>query len=730
MSVYRLLLPVVLLFTTSVSAQKAVWVKSVTQAPQIDGVLDEKVWSEAQGAGDFVQYFPLDSVPSINVSDIRFLTDGTYLYVGIRQEAPGNEYVIPTLRRDYSAGEGDNISLMFDTFNDGTNGFLFGITPYGVRREALLTNGGGNNGFTISWDVKWKGESRIYNGYYTSELAIPLASFRYREGETQWRFNAFRFDFQSNERSVWERIPQNQSIAGLAYMGVMKFEQPLSKSRSPLSFIPYIAGINASDFEGNTRETTWKYGGDAKFVFGNSLNLDMTINPDFSQVEVDNFITNLTRFEIGLPERRQFFIDNNDLFGSFGGGRDANPFFSRRIGIARDTAGNTIENPILFGARLSGKLNSDLRIGAFSIQTEEDAANGIPGQNSTMLSLQQKVFDRSNISAFFINRQTTGDNALNTETSPFNRVAGIDYNLASANNVFSGKAYAHKSWSPGNSEGTYSLGSFLQVNTRRYGGFVDWVYIDQDFQSDLGFIPRTDINKWAAGFNRRFWPESGKKINNHGLDLFTVHTFQPSEDMRNTDRNFSGSYRLEWNSLEEFEFGLRNRFVLLFDDFNPSGKDDVAPLPEETSYNFTSGFMRFESDRRKNLNWRAEASAGKFFVGRRYSFEGRIDLRLQPRANVSLRTNIDRLDMPAPFGSATIILVSPRFDLTFSKNVFWSTLVQYSNQRNDIGVNSRLQWRFAPLSDLFLVYNDNYFLTPWAPRNRSINLKITYWLNL
>jgi len=710
--------------------QKEILVRFISEIPEIDGLLDEEIWEEADVGNDFFQNFPTDTLQGRFQTEVRFLTDGETLYVGLKQYIPAQNFLVPTLRRDYRAGQGDNISLVFDTFNDGTNAFLFGITPLGVRREALITNGGDDGGFTTTWDVKWLGESQVFEEYYTSEMAIPLSSFRFRDGETQWRFNSFRFDFQSTEVTSWVRIPQNQSIINLAFMGTMVFETPLKKARSPIALIPYAAGFNASDFEGDVRDTEWKFGGDAKLIFGNSLNLDITVNPDFSQVEVDNFITNLTRFEVGLPERRQFFIDNNDLFGSFGGNRDANPFFSRRIGIAKDTAGETIENPIILGARLSGKLNTNLRIGALNIQTEEDADNGIPGQNHSMISLQQKVFGRSNISAFFLNRQSTSEPPEKSEISAFNRVAGLDYNLASADGVFNGKAYGHKSWQPGDSDGNLSLGSFLAFNTRKYGGFVDWVYIDQDFQSDLGFVRRTDINKWAINASRRFWPDSDKAINNHGFELFNVQTFQPSRDMRLTDRTYRISYRLEWNSLEQLEVGWNKDFTLLFDEFDPSGTDGAIPLPAETSYDYSVAYVQFQSDDRKRFTWRTEITAGSFFNGQRYSFEGRADLRIQPKANISIQANIDRLDMPAPYSSATIILLSPRFDLTFSKSVFWSTLVQYSNQRNDVGINSRLQWRFAPLSDLFLVYNDNYLITPWAPRNRSINLKLTYWLNL
>ena len=107
-----------------------------------------------------------------------------------------------------------------------------------------------------------------------------------------------------------------------------------------------------------------------------------------------------------------------------------------------------------------------------------------------------------------------------------------------------------------------------------------------------------------------------------------------------------------------------------------------------------------------------------------------MNLRIQPKAVISMNFRYDQIRLPEPYGSADIWLLSPRFDLTFSKSIFWSTLIQYSNQRDNLGINSRLQWRFAPLSDLFLVYNDNYFVNNFMPKLRSVNLKLTYWLNI
>ncbi|GGG57416.1 hypothetical protein GCM10011414_29060 [Croceivirga lutea] len=725
-----------ILFVLSVHSQdqnKSFTVKFVDEFLKVDGILDESVWDQAESAKDFYQYFPTDTIQAAQQTAIKMLYNNTTLYVGIRAKSIGENYATRSLQRDFRGAGIDQISLVFDTFNDGTLAYLFGINPFGVRREALISGGGGDrDGFTTSWDVKWKGESKIYDGYFTAEIAIPLTSFKFKEGETKWRFNSYRLDMQANERSTWMRIPQNQLIFNLAFMGDMVFERGLGTSRTPLALIPYINGIAAEDFENNESLTNVKVGADAKVAIGNSLNLDLTINPDFSTVEVDNFITNLTRFEVALPERRQFFVDNNDLFGSFGGGRDANPFFSRRIGIAKDTADETIENRILGGLRLSGKLNRNLRLGFFNIQTEKDADNEIPSNNNMMLALQHKVFSRSNVSFFFLNRQAVGSSDFVPEEEEFNRVVGVDYNLASEDNSWIGKVYAHKSFQPDDNDGNYSVGGFLAKNTRNFSGFVDLVSVDEEFTSDLGFIRRTDIFKMANNFEARLWPEKGK-VNQYQAQVFQVVTWRPNLDFLYSDYRFSVEGTAEFRSLERLQARFSKRFVYLTEDdtdFNPTGNDDAPGLPTSTGYHFNRVELQFQSDQRKYFSYRLEPSYGDFFNGTRLSIETGFNLRFQPKVELGLNMQYDRIELPDPYGNADIWLVSPRATITFSKSIFWSTLIQYSNQRDNLGINSRLQWRFAPLSDLFVVYNDNYFVNTFMPRSRSINLKLTYWLNI
>lgn len=714
----------------SQNPQKSFTVKHTNAFFQIDGILDEPAWENAQSAGAFQQYFPSDKVLANYQTDIRMLTDDQTLYVGIKVYAPGNDYVITSLERDFRAGGNDNISLLFDTFNDGTNAFLFGINPLGVQREALISGGGQDlRGFTTSWDIKWRGESQIYDGYYTAEIAIPLTSFKFAEGETKWRFQSYRFDMQSNEQSNWYPIPQNQLVFNLAFMGDMFFEKPLGRSRTPLAIIPYVNGIADKDHVLDVANSSVKVGADAKVAIGNGMNLDITLNPDFSNVEVDDIFTNLTRFEISLPERRQFFVDNNDLFGSFGGGRDANPFFSRRIGIATDSAGNSAQNDILGGIRLSGKLNKDLRLGFLNIQTSEDAERNIASNNNMMLALQQKMFSRSNIGFFFINRQTFDRDKIATGTKEFNRVLGLDYNLASADNLWAGKFYAHTSIDPEAADSNYSAGAFLGRNSRYWNIFTDLAYVGADFRSDLGFIPRNDILKSATSVQRLFWPKKGP-INNHGIELFPIVTWRPGLDYQKTDHEVRLNYRVALKDFTEFGVGFTNNYIFLTDEFDPTSTEGSVKLPGDAGYTFSNLEFAYQSNQADVFAFQGEGSVGEFFNGSRFSLGGEATLRIQPKFRFSLNVNYDRISLPQPFPSADLWLVSPRVGITFSKAIFWSTLFQYSNQRDNLGINSRLQWRFAPLSDLFIVYNDNYAVDIFEPKFRSINLKLTYWLNI
>lgn len=710
--------------------KRSVFVKKISDKIQLDGILDEVIWDQAEIATDFWQMFPTDSLRSTNSTTVKLLFDDTHIYIGAKAIGIGADFMVSSLKRDFSARSNDNVTFLFDTFRDGQNAFLFGVNAYGVQREGLISDRGvAISGFNLTWDIKWLAESTINRDSFTIEIAIPLNSIKYPEGSQRWGFQSYRYDMQSNERSSWSPVPQNQIPVNLGFLGELVFEKPLSKNKTPLYLIPYTNILSSNDFSANPTSNSITLGGDLKIAVGNGLNLDVTLNPDFSNVEVDNIITNLTRFEISLPEKRQFFIDNGDLFGNFGGSREAIPFFSRRIGIAKDPDGNTIQNNILGGIRLSGKLDENWRIGFLSIQNQEDLNNQITSNNNAMFALQRKIFNQSQIGAFIVNRESVKDYEFLKDEDRYNRVIGLDYNLNSANNRWTGKFYTHKSFQPDDNEGNLSSGGSIAYNTRIWQFSSKLIYVDQDFRSDLGFIPRSGIIKTGISGGRTFYPKKGK-INSHSIQLSDYSWYQKSLDYQKTDHNRRLEYTMELKKQDQLAFTIRDQYIFLSSAFDPTRSENGIPLPSDEGYNFNEWSLEYQSNVARLFNFSSEVSYGSFFNGTRFSVKGTTQFRVQPKLAMSLLWDYNQIRLPNPYPSANIILVSPKIELTLNKKLFWSTLVQYSNQTENLGINSRLQWRFAPLSDLFLVYNDNYYTREFGPVYRSINLKLTYWLSL
>ena len=714
-------------FVHAQSSESSIRAKYITADIIIDGELIEGEWETADSTKYFQQYFPSDSTQAVFPTTVKVIYDDRNLYVSFKAISDNSDYVVSTLRRDFGGTTNDNVSLIFDTFSDGINAFFFGVTPYGVRREGLIFNGG--SGFDNTWDVKWRAESKRYDGYYTVEIAIPFTSLKFKEGSTSWRFRPYRWNIQSNEQSTWVGVPQNQMLSSLAFMGDLHFEKPLGKSRTPFTLIPYINGLTQKDNVSDTEETKLTVGGDAKVAIGNSMNLDLTLNPDFSNVEVDDIFTNLTRFELLLPEKRQFFIDNIDLFASFGNSfNEARPFFSRRIGLARDASGNLIQNRIIGGARLSGKLNEDWRLGFLNMQTASDQENQIASNNNMMIALQRKVAQRSNIGVFVVNRERFEDFEFTTDADKYNRVIGVDYNLASSNNTWTGKFYLHKSFQPDDHAGNLSSQATITYNTRDWTYIQDWVYINQDFRAELGFVPRTDILKSGNGLVRSFYPTTGA-LSNHGFRFLSILYWQPSQSLKKTDHIFRLSWEGNFKNQDVIEAEVSNNFIFLRFPFDPT-RSGATPLPDNLGYSFNQMGVNFTSNNTQLFTYGLGVEVGEFFNGNIFSVSSNLGYRIQPWAQFSFGVNYDGIRLPDPYGDANLWLATLRSNITFSKSLFWSTIFQYSNQRDNLGINSRLQWRFAPLSDLFLVYNDNYIASDFSSRFRSLNLKLTYWLNI
>lgn len=707
-------------------------IREVQETISLDGVLDEQSWGDAELAKDFWQYFPFDTSMAVAHTEVKVLYDESHIYIAavLYDSLPG-EYITQSLRRDYRGPNTDGFSIVIDPFRDQTNGFFFGITPFGVRREGLIANGGeSGEDLDLSWDNIWEGEVKVYEDRWVAEVSIPFTTLRFRGGASEWGINFYRIDTKYNERSVWSRVPRQLPLVNLAFTGILKWDRPLNKEGGNVTLIPFAAGgINRDYLADGDWQGRLDAGGDAKIAITPSLNLDLTFNPDFSQVEVDVQQTNIDRFEIFFPERRQFFLENADLFASFGF-NNSRPFFSRRIGVAIDsTTGQNVQNRILLGARLSGKVDRNWRVGLLNMQTASDESIGQPSYNYTVAAVQRQVFARSNVSAIFVNKANFDQQPVdisNPLDGSSSQLMGLDYNLASANGRWNGKVYYHQTFDDDNGSEPFSHGVRVGYNTLRF--FASWEHqiIGQGFDAEVGFVPRRDFRRVnpVIGFN--IYPDS-EVINRHQFSLSNNWTWNDTWGL--TDYNFALNYTLDFQSSAGFNFSVLSNYVKLFAPFNPTGNPEQLFQPGDDFVQ--TGFLAsYNTDLRKAFFGRVQVISGGFFNGNLRQLSGELNYRYRQYATIAVNYTINRIDLKEGFDDATLYLVGPRIDLTFSRNVFLTTFVQYNSQFDNININSRFQWRFRPVSDLFIVYTDNYFPEGLQPKNRALVFKATYWLNL
>ena len=716
---------------------------STDEQIELDGELNEDVWKRCSPATNFSQYWPTDTIPAKGETEIFFAYDDENLYVAAICYSKGNNFIAESLKRDYGFRNTDNLSIMFDTYADNTNSFLFGVNAFGAVREANITNGGRQrNDFDNSWDNKWYGNAKIYDNKWIAEMKIPFKAIRFTDGSKQWRAQIYRYDSQHNEMTTWIHLPRNLILMNMSYMGNLNWEKPLEKPGKNISLIPYVIGTSASDFEDAIEDPTNKFnfGGDVKYAINSSLNLDLTVNPDFSQVEVDQQVTNLDRFEIFFPERRQFFLENADLFASFGQ-RRLNPFFSRRIGVAIDTStGVNIQNQVHYGARLSGKINDDLRIGVMNMQTASDVENDVPTFNYSVIAAQQNIFSKSNIAFIALNKQAINNDNVGGSLDPYNRLAGLEYRYFSDDDRWYGKASLMKVFSASEKENDWA--NYLRLGYTIRKLTVEWQHslIGDGFDAELGFVPRRDIFNISPNVTFNFFPEGGR-VSRYNLNFRTDQFFKLGKeadsivnDFQLIDAEYQVRFDADFNSGVRLNGRVRHSNIFLLSDFDPTRiQDEETFLSAGSSHQFTDFTVSYSSDRRKDFSYSINSTIGQFYSGERYGVNTELKYRFVPYGNVSLNVNYNKIILPSPFVDANLWLIGPKFDISFSKKLFLTTFVQYNNQLDNLNINARLQWRYKPASDLFFVYTDNYLtdqFDQFAVRNRAFVLKINYWLSI
>jgi hypothetical protein len=699
----------------------------------VDGVLDETTWVRADVAKDFHMIQPMDTAMAEAKTAVRVAYDEKNFYISAECFIKTrDDIVVESMKRDFSFNANDNFFCVIDPFNDLTNGFSFGANAVGAEWDGQQSDGGSIN---LNWDNRWKSKVNIYDDRWVFEAAIPFKTLRYKKGLKSWGINFSRLDLAQNEKSAWAPVPRQFASATLAFTGNMVWDELPPPPGTNISLIPYMkAGTSKNSETGTPVENDLDIGFDAKVSLTPSLNLDLTVNSDFSQVEVDRQVTNLSRFELFFPERRQFFLENSDLFANLGF-RGARPFFSRRIGL---------QSPIIAGGRVSGKVNEKWRVGLMNIQTAETGAkydndgaldqSAIPSQNYAVAVLQRQVFARSNITASFINRASYNLDYAKFDSSytKYNRDLGLEYNLYSSNNLWQGKFLLHKSFSPHLSGDDIYYSTQLEYDAKKFG--VEWVheYIGTNYNAEVGFIRRTGYHSFSPDFRYTFFPNS-KNLVSHGPKIDINYIMDT--DLKKTDSEYQFVYDFEMLNRSSFGIGFSNNYIRLLEPFDPTNSGGEE-LPAGSDYSWWDAGFEYNSTAKNLFTYEAGGNYGGYFNGTLLSLSGGAGYRFQPYGSINVDFSYNDIVLPAPYTSTSYLLISPRVELTFTNKIFLTTFVQYNEQADNVNVNARFQWRFLPASDIFLVYTENYLTkdylgTPdFDSKNRALVLKFTYWYNI
>jgi hypothetical protein len=722
---------VVLCQQTKVKDVPVIQLKKAISTITIDADLNEEAWKHANLAKDFVQQFPFDTSLAKTKTEVKILYDDYYLYISaVCYDTLPGEFIVQSLKRDFAPKVNDAFCIYIDPFNDLTNGFAFCISPHGVQSEGLLQYGGGM-GINYTWDNKWLSEVKIFDRYWIAEIAIPFKTLRYNKQLQTWRINFARTDLKRNELSVWSPVPRNFNASSLAFTGLLIWDEPIKKSVTNISLIPYLINTYTENYQPQNNYLNKPNAGlDAKVGIGPGLNLDLTINPDFAQVEVDRQVTNLSRFSLFFPERRNFFIENSDIFERFGF-RQIRPFFSRRIGLIN---GNNI--PIIAGARLSGKLNRKWRIGVMNMQTEKKAEFNVDAENFTAAAALYQLKGRSNIAAIFVNKQTFEKDKINFNN--FNRVAGLDWNIASMDGKINGKIFYHHAFLNKKADDNFAHASWLMYEDPQWTLMWNHEYVGRNYDAQVGFVPRVDnynpvldtiIKKSYWRFEpmitRKFYPNS-KIINNHGPNFYLSEYRNGQFNL--TERYASASYRINYQNTAHTEFTFAYNNILLFFDTDITFSGNKL-LPAGY-YQYNNIKIAHTSNQRKKFNYSLYADYGNYYIGKKTTYQADVNYRLQPWGIFSISVQNNILSMPDDYKDVNLWLIAPGIDLSFTKNLFFTTFLQYNTQINNTNINTRIQWRFKPMSDLFIVYTENYNSQNISVKNRAVAIKLVWWFNL
>ena len=706
-----------------------------TTPPVIDGVLDDAVWATATPLVDFTQAEPFEGNAATEQTVVRILYDDKNIYVGVvNSDSDMSRIVQVDARRDSSLSGQDSFQIIFDTFHDRQNGFIFGTTPVGLQYDAQVRNegeqqanaaptlgrsgGGSGLGLNVNWDGAWDVKTHIGEKEWTAEFIIPLKTLRYGPPPQTWGVNFARAIERKRELVYWSPVSRAFTITRLSMAGEMtNLNVPAPRN---FKIMPFgVGSANRNFTPGAKTDRDASFGVDAKIGVTSSLNLDLTYNTDFAQVEVDEQQVNLTRFNLLFPEKRPFFLENRGMLAS-GKSGEVDLFFSRSIGISNDGFGTPV--PIAGGARLTGRVGG-VNVGLLNMQTKESTRNGVTtaGNNYGVVRVGHDFSNRSTIGGIFVNRQGMGDFAKEED---WNRAWSVDGRWAITRN-WTAIGFAARTETPNARQSESAFSGSLQYQARQRRTFYEYTQVGGDFNPEVGFLQRPDAYRqlftgwfenvrtpWLTEHGLREWRPHYSFDAFWGLDNFletgTLH-FDNAFEFEN-GYTVSPAVNVQWE-------GLRQPFTV----YNSNGRKVTVPAGK---YRSPHAAGLFNTDRRKWISLSGSYAIGGFLSGHQNSWAPSVTVRSGSTFTATMRWTIN--DISLPQGDFQTNLGSIRMAYNFTPLINAQALIQYNDLTRRWTTNLRFNWQRDAATGLYVVYNDTESFGGLGPINRAFIIKYTH----
>ena len=697
------------------------------QPPKIDGVLDDAVWQKAPVIDQFTQQEPREGDTATERTEVRVMYDSKNLLIAVHAfDAQPSGIVATEMRRDADRlFDEDNFQIILDTFNDSRNGYMFVTTPLGAKLEQQISEEGEGNtragllnaNVNRNWDGIWEVAARITDDGWTAEIAIPLTTVRFPDAAEQtWGLNFMRSIRRKNEQVFWSPIPKAYTLTRVSMAGAIVGLQALSHGLD-LKLKPYlVSGVRAIENSAGSHTTFLRdVGIDAKYGVTGGLNLDLTYNTDFAQVEVDEQQVNLTRFSLFFPEKRDFFLENAGFFKMGTGGTftsttvETDLFFSRRIGLS--DSGQPI--PIVGGGRLAGKAGRH-NIGVLDIET--DSAFGRPGDNFLVTRYSSDILERSRVGAMFINKQTMGGD------KHYNRTFGADANLVLGKNL-QVTSYVAKTETPGLQGSDLAFFGRVAYRDPAWNVWLNYLDVQDNFNDEVGFVQRRGVKTTKAYFSPT--PRPGR-LGIRMMEPMAVLSYVTDQQHRLVTRteHFMNGFYMQDGSFINVIY-QRNLDVL----DAPFTIQSNVTIPVG-SYNFHELDLTYNTNPAKRFYERFTYQPMQFYGGTRQTITGAVGVRAT--SHLSSELTFSRNDVRLPYGDFLANLAILRVDFAITPRATVRSLTQYNSLTNEVTNSVRFNFIYRPGSDIYVVYNDlqQTGLAPGSlvPSDRQLVVKMNYLL--